>query len=327
MYPVAGKDVVKSQFYEANCYIRGTNLVAKYSFFNGTKSEYTYYTQNAHGDVVNLTNADGEVTKKYTYDAFGVEKDIDDSDTNAFRYCGEYYDKETATVYLRARYYTPTTGRFISRDSYAGKNEDPLSLNRYTYCHNNPLIFVDLDGHKTYDLGKGWEARIESSHGNNNDKGQHVHLSYKDGKKTYSQNDDGSPHDKNNNSSGSPPAKVLKKLKEKTGWDWNKNEENFLNKAEYDYCGTISKPYYQVYAVYQVTYADETIRFAYESPFNEFSPSTDRLKDIYKDGMTSNPIKGEQNTGTSSVIIGPMPYSGPITFPSFGFFTFPAFGF
>ena len=79
------------------------------------------------------------------------------------------------------------------------------------------LIFVDLDGHKTYDLGKGWEARIESSHGNNNDKGQNVHLSYKDGKKTYSQNDDGSPHDKNNNSSGSPPAKVLKKLKEKTG--------------------------------------------------------------------------------------------------------------
>ena len=64
-----------------------------------------------------------------------------------------------------------------------------------------------------------------------------------------------------------------------------------------------------------------------ESPFNEFSPSTDRLKDIYKDGMTSNPIKGEQNTGTSSVIIGPMPYSGPITFPSFGFFPFPAFGF
>ena len=38
--------------------------------------------------------------------------------------------------------------------------------------------------------------------------------------------------------------------------------------------------------------------------------------------MTINPIKGEQNTGTSSVIIGPMPYSGPITFPSFGFSLF-----
>ena len=58
-----------------------------------------------------------------------VEKNIDDADTNAFRYCGEYYDKETATIYLRARYYSPSTGRFISRDSFAGSNNDPLSLN------------------------------------------------------------------------------------------------------------------------------------------------------------------------------------------------------
>ncbi|MGN0621968.1 MAG: DUF6531 domain-containing protein, partial [Porcipelethomonas sp.] len=103
-------DVIDNQFYEADCYIRGTNLVAKYNYRNGNKSEYTYYTQNAHGDVVNLTNANGEVTKTYKYDAFGVEKNIVDSDTNAFRYCGEYYDKETATVYLRARYYNPSTG-------------------------------------------------------------------------------------------------------------------------------------------------------------------------------------------------------------------------
>lgn len=102
--------------------------------------------QNAHGDVVNLTDKDGKVTKTYTYDAFGVEKNIDENDTNVFRYCGEYYDTETGTIYLRARYYNPSTGRFISRDSYAGKNEEPLSLNKYTYCQNNPLIFVDPSG-------------------------------------------------------------------------------------------------------------------------------------------------------------------------------------
>ena len=140
-------DVIDNQLYEADCYIRGTNLVAKYNFCNGTKSEYTYYTQNAHGDVVNLTNTDGEVTKAYKYDAFGVEKNIDENDTNAFRYCGEYYDKETATVYLRARYYNPTTGRFISRDSYLGRRSDPLSLNLYTYCRNNPLRYIDPSGH------------------------------------------------------------------------------------------------------------------------------------------------------------------------------------
>ena len=86
--------------------------------------------------VVNLTNADGEVTKKYTYDAFGVEKNIDDSDTNAFSYCGEYYDTETATVYLRARYYNPATGRFISRDSFLGIQFDP------------PVSYTHLDVYK-----------------------------------------------------------------------------------------------------------------------------------------------------------------------------------
>ena len=96
--------------------------------------------------MVNLTDSTGEITKSYTYDAFGVEKNIDDSDTNAFRYCEEYYDSESGTIYLRARYYDPSTGRFVSRDSYAGKNEDPLSLNRYTYCHNNPTNNVDPNG-------------------------------------------------------------------------------------------------------------------------------------------------------------------------------------
>ena len=45
-------------------------------FTDGEKSGYTYYTQNAHGDVVNLTDATGAITKSYTYDAFGVEKNI-----------------------------------------------------------------------------------------------------------------------------------------------------------------------------------------------------------------------------------------------------------
>ena len=64
-----------------------------------------------------------------------------------FRYCGEYFDSETGTIYLRARYYNPTTDRFISRDSYAGRRSDPLSLNLYTYCQNNPVRYIDPSGH------------------------------------------------------------------------------------------------------------------------------------------------------------------------------------
>jgi RHS repeat-associated protein len=97
--------------------------------------------------VVQLTGTDGNVTKTYVYDAFGNEKNPDPADTNVFRYCGEYFDKETSTIYLRTRYYDPSIGRFISEDSYWGKDADPLSLNLYTYCSNNPVIFFDPTGH------------------------------------------------------------------------------------------------------------------------------------------------------------------------------------
>ncbi len=74
---------------------------------------------------------------------------------NPFRYCGEYLDSETNTYYLRARNYDPTIGRFLSEDSvsYVAKDLpngqkaiDPLSLNLYTYCYNNPVRYTDSSG-------------------------------------------------------------------------------------------------------------------------------------------------------------------------------------
>jgi len=40
------------------------------------------------------------------------------------------------------------TARFISEDTYRGQKNDPLSLNLYTYCGNNPIIYDDPSGHK-----------------------------------------------------------------------------------------------------------------------------------------------------------------------------------
>ena len=56
-------------------------------------------------------------TQKYVADAFGVELNRDVNDTNLFRYCGEQYDNETDSIYLRARYYNPSLGRFTTEDS------------------------------------------------------------------------------------------------------------------------------------------------------------------------------------------------------------------
>gem|GEM_PF-3380105 len=50
--------------------------------------------------------------------------------------------------YARARYFDSSIGRFISQDTYEGQLDNPLSLNLYTYVHNNPLIYTDPTGHK-----------------------------------------------------------------------------------------------------------------------------------------------------------------------------------
>jgi len=106
-----------------------------------------YYIYNAHGDVVKYINASGTVLKSYEYDAFGEEVTASASDTNPFRYAGQYFDGETGTYYLRARYYSPALGRFTQQDAWGyGDPADPLSLNLYVYCFGNPVRYYDPSG-------------------------------------------------------------------------------------------------------------------------------------------------------------------------------------
>ena len=125
-------------------YIRGNDLVYA---DKGDEMEKTYYVTDTHGNVVQLLDETGNVTKTYEYDSFGNEVNPDKKDENPFRYCGEYYDKETEEVYLRARYYEPSVGRFITRDTYTGESDEPLSLHLYTYCENDGVNAWDPSGH------------------------------------------------------------------------------------------------------------------------------------------------------------------------------------
>jgi len=48
---------------------------------------------------------------------------------------------------LRARWYNPADGRFQSRDTWGGIYSNPITLNRWTYTHNNPVTLTDPSGH------------------------------------------------------------------------------------------------------------------------------------------------------------------------------------
>ena len=66
---------------------------------------------------------------------------------NIFGYNGEHYNSVTGYQFLRARYYGTQFARFLTRDTFLGWEDDPLSLNRYSYVHNDPINLIDPTGH------------------------------------------------------------------------------------------------------------------------------------------------------------------------------------
>ncbi len=106
-----------------------------------------YYVYNGHGDVIGLLDENGTMVNEYTYDIWGKTISSRESVYNDLKYASEILDSETNNYYLRARYYSPETHRFISVDSYEGELKNPLSMNQNIYCYNNPLIYVDPSGH------------------------------------------------------------------------------------------------------------------------------------------------------------------------------------
>lgn len=111
------------------------------------------YLYNGHADVTALIDEIGTKVASYYYDAFGNPLETTGTISNPIRYAGYQYDTETGLYYLNARYYDSKIARFLSEDTYRGQDNDPLSLNLYTYCHNEPVMYSDPTGHRDETLG------------------------------------------------------------------------------------------------------------------------------------------------------------------------------
>ena len=80
-----------------------------------------------------------------SYDPFGeTTTSIGDYDTD-YGYTGEQIDA-SGLIYLRARYYDPATGRFVTRDPFPGFYQLSASQNGFSYVYNNPIVYVDPSG-------------------------------------------------------------------------------------------------------------------------------------------------------------------------------------
>jgi RHS repeat-associated protein len=120
-----------------NVYLYGNGRVAQ---FEGTQAGY--FLGDALGSTRQLADASGSLTLNRNYQPYGEELAHEGTASSIYGYTGEITDP-TGLVYLRARYYAPVQGRFLSRDTWDGDYNRPLSLNRWNYVESNPINLTD----------------------------------------------------------------------------------------------------------------------------------------------------------------------------------------
>ena len=104
-----------------------------------TDGALLYQHADALGSMRQLTDETGSVRQARGYTPFGVPTYALGEPAGSFGFAGEQYDAASGLIFLRARYYDPTTGRFLTRDPYPALAPVPQSLHRYVYCGNDPV--------------------------------------------------------------------------------------------------------------------------------------------------------------------------------------------
>jgi RHS repeat-associated protein len=108
---------------------------------------------DGHGSTRQLVANDGQIAKQFNYSAYGETLGEQFTPANqpetSLLYCGEQIDVDLQMYNLRARFYSPSSGRFNAIDSFAGNDFDPQSLHKYAYCNGDPVNGIDLSGEFT----------------------------------------------------------------------------------------------------------------------------------------------------------------------------------
>ncbi len=139
-------------WYIGSHYEKKDSTYTKYIFAGGTRiakvttSGYHILHGDHLGSSTVITESSGGVVESTEYNPFGTTRTHSGATLTNYKYTDQERDPETGLYNYGARYYDPMIGRFISPDSIVQAPFNPQSLNRYSYCINSPLMYVDPSG-------------------------------------------------------------------------------------------------------------------------------------------------------------------------------------
>jgi RHS repeat-associated protein len=158
--PTGYAQVVEETGATQRTYTYGLQRISEYQVINNAWTS-SFYGYDGLGNVRVLFNAFGAITDTNEYDAFGNLINFTGATPNVYLYRGESYDSDLGLYYMRARYYNPLTGRFMSRDPEDGIPTDPKTLHKYVYASGDPINLADPSGRAPAQVGVAGSDAID----------------------------------------------------------------------------------------------------------------------------------------------------------------------
>jgi RHS repeat-associated protein len=158
-YPVGGAATTPTFRYVYASYI-DEPVVRKTA---GTGETLVYFHRNQQYSITAVTTSAGTISERYAYTAYGQPTTLDASGTVLqtsnfslrYSFTGREWDATLGLHHFRARWMSPSAGRFLGRDPIGYEGSE---WGLYEYCRNSPLIYLDPGGEILWAIPVAWPA-------------------------------------------------------------------------------------------------------------------------------------------------------------------------
>jgi RHS repeat-associated protein len=127
---------------EGNLYLHLPGVIVAES----DSGETRYLLSDGLGSVRQAVDENADLVAYNEFDPYGNPILHSSFLISNYGFTGEWWENEVGLLHLRARWYLPETGTFVSKDVWEGDNLRSLTLNGWSYVEGNPVNFTDPSG-------------------------------------------------------------------------------------------------------------------------------------------------------------------------------------